>query len=96
MLQLQPELPALKEQGVDFYIVSMDSEKELKAFFGEKKVAASIVRDSMGSVFMAYGVDGIPTSCYFDKQGKLVDQTVGWGTGSLAKFKEKVLGLAAK
>ncbi len=93
---MQPELLALREQGVDLYIISADSEKELKAFFGEKKLAASIMRDPMGQIFMAYGVDGIPTSCYFDERGRLVDQTVGWGTGSLAKFKEKVLGLAVK
>ncbi len=78
---------------MDLYIVSADSDKELKTFFSEKKLAASIVRDPMGSIIMAYGVDGIPTSCYFDKQGKLVDRSVGWGTGSLAKFKEKVLSL---
>ncbi|BCV24624.1 redoxin domain-containing protein [Gelria sp. Kuro-4] len=90
VLQLQPELPKLKEQGLDFYIIAAGSERDLRAFFGRTKLEATVVWDKKLDIFRTYEVDGIPASFFVDRKGKIRDQRLGWTSSSLTEFKSTV------
>lgn len=91
---MQPELPKLKEQGVDFYIIAAGSERDLKAFFGRTKLKATVIWDKDLGIFRTYEVDGIPASFFIDKKGRIRDRRLGWSSTSLAEFKDTVKMLA--
>jgi peroxiredoxin len=90
VLQLQPELPELKEQGMDFYVVTAGSERELRAFFDRIDLEATIIWDKDLSIFRTYEVVGIPASYFIDKKGRIRDQRLGWTSSSLGEFKDIV------
>lgn len=87
---MQPELPQLKEQGVDLYVIAAGRERDLKAFFEQNKLESTVIWDQDLSIFRTYQVDGVPASYFLDKQGRIRDHRLGWGSTSLAEFKDIV------
>ncbi|MDK2856753.1 MAG: hypothetical protein PWQ86_1966 [Bacillota bacterium] len=87
---MQPELPKLKEQGLDFYIIAAGGERDLRAFFDRTNLEATIIWDKDLSIFRTYEVDGIPASFFIDKKGRIRDQRLGWTSSSLGEFKDTV------
>ncbi len=78
MLQLQPQLGELQKLGADLYIIAYGSERDLKAFFTENPMEATIIHDSQGSVFQQYGVYIFPTTLIVDLAGRVAYSHLGW------------------
>lgn len=79
ILRLQPELPGLREKGVDLYVVAMGQEEDIKSFFDQHALDAFIIHDKDYKVAEQYYISGVPTTFLVDKQGKVALMQVGWG-----------------
>ncbi len=84
---MQPELAALKEQGVDLYVIAIGSEKDLSWFFNEVQLEATIIHDTDFSIFQKYSVVALPSLLLIDKEGRVAFNLVGWG---LEAFTEQI------
>jgi peroxiredoxin len=81
-----PDLQALydkyKDQG--FVVLSISDEEALKVapFIGEQKISYPVLLDPGNTVHKLYQVDGIPKSFVYDREGKLVAQSIDMRTKS--------------
>ncbi len=78
MLQLQPEMEKWQSSGFELIIVSTDPKDDLKAFFKQNPVNATILLDEDGKAFQQYEVEYIPHDYLIDEAGKVVKSFVGW------------------
>ena len=54
-----------------------DKLADAKGFVAKYGLPYPVVYDAQGQIAQRYGVDGIPTTMFFDKNGKQVDVVVG-------------------
>jgi thioredoxin-related protein len=91
LLQLQPELADLKEQGIDLYVIAAGLQKDLAWFFDQVELEATVVHDTDYTIFQKYSIVSIPTLLLIDKEGKAAFAHVGWGTNSFEQHIEPLL-----
>lgn len=91
MLQLQPELEALSEQGVDLYVIASGLESYVSDFFSENKLLASIIHDTDYAISRQYSVQGVPYVLVVDKQGRVAYAQLGWGATTYDEEMEPLL-----
>jgi cytochrome c biogenesis protein CcmG/thiol:disulfide interchange protein DsbE len=75
-----PDLAAFAKAHPGVAFVGVDVNDQLadaKAFVAKYGLSYPIVYDGQGELGQRYGVDGIPTTMFFDKTGKRVDVVVG-------------------
>lgn len=78
MLQLQPELPDLREQGVDLYVVAAGSATSVTDFFEQNRLEAAVIHDHDHQIAREYRVSAIPFVLLIDKQGRVAYAHLGW------------------
>lgn len=79
MLQLQPELEDLREQGVDLYVVAAGQASEIEKFFNQNQLEATVIYDKDYVIAQQYSVRAVPYLLLVDKQGRVAYTKLGWG-----------------
>lgn len=75
-----PDLAAFAEAHPEVAFVGVDVNDKLadaKDFVARYGLPYPVVYDAQGEIGQRYGVDGIPTTMFFDKTGNQVDVVVG-------------------
>ncbi len=79
-----PDLDALysrfKAQGLVILAISDEEDAKVRPFIEEKKIGYPILLDPGRKVNQAFVIDGIPKSFVFDREGKLVSQSIDMRT----------------
>lgn len=98
----QRELPELQKvwaknskKPVQFLGINIDGEGDVKANVKKNGLTFPIMIDANSKVSRDYGVRGIPTLFVIDKNGKIVDQMVGYDPKMPEKL-QKILNKIAK
>jgi cytochrome c biogenesis protein CcmG, thiol:disulfide interchange protein DsbE len=89
--QEAPDLAAFAKAHPEVTFVGVDvSDKmaDAKSFVAKYGLPYPVVYDAQGEIAQRYGVDGIPTTMFFDKTGKQVEAIVG--ATDRAGFEEKL------
>ncbi len=79
MLQLQPELADLREQGVDLYVVASGKTSDVEHFFDSNQLEAIVIHDQDYKIGGQYGVTAVPFVLIIDKEGRVAFAQLGWG-----------------
>lgn len=91
MLQLQPNLDAWSERGLDVIFVTMATGQSAKAFLDQNKVTGlQVLLDPWQAMTKKYLVKGVPTSYIIDQQGVVRYAKVGWGSDSLDQVTKEI------
>lgn len=81
-----PDLEALydkyKAQGFAVLAISDEDTAKVSAFIAERKISYPVLLDPGGKVHEAFVVEGIPKSFVYDREGKLVAQSIDMRTRS--------------
>jgi peroxiredoxin len=88
MLQLQPELVGLQEQGIDLYVVATGRASDVRSFFVEGQIEAVVLHDNDMTIFQAYDVSAVPFVLFIDKQGRIAYAQRGWSANA---YEEAIL-----
>ncbi len=86
-----PDLVAFAKAHPEVAFIGVDVNDELskaKGFVAKYGLPYPVVYDADGTIGQRYGVDGIPTTVFFDKTGKQIDAVVG--AMDRAGFEEKL------
>jgi peroxiredoxin len=79
-----PDLQALydkyKDQGFVVLAISDEETAKVAPFIGERKISYPVALDPGGKVHALYQVEGIPKSFVYDREGKLVAQSIDMRT----------------
>ncbi len=79
-----PDLQALydkyKDQGLVVLSISDEESAKVAPFIHERKISYPVLLDPGGNVHKLYEVDGIPKSFVYDRDGKLVAQSIDMRT----------------
>lgn len=79
-----PDLDALnrkfRDQGLVILAISDEEDAKVRPFIAEKKFGYPVLLDPGGKVNKAFAIDGIPKSFVFDREGKLVAQSIDMRT----------------
>jgi peroxiredoxin len=79
-----PDLNALYKQfgkqGLVILAISDEDAAKVKPFIAEHKYTYPILLDPGGKVHAAFGVEGIPKSFVYDREGKMVAQSIDMRT----------------
>ncbi len=89
MLQLQPLLDEYESRGLVIITVAADSDEHIKEFWEENGLEMAVLSDTDYSISSSFDVRGYPTGYFIDREGLIVDKSVGWGGSSLKKWIEK-------
>ncbi|MCL4491996.1 MAG: redoxin domain-containing protein [Nitrospirae bacterium] len=86
---------ALKDKGLVVLAISVDtSEKPVKSFISEKKLALPVLMDKNKEIYFdSYAVVGLPTTFIIDKSGGIVEKIMGENVWDSPQMKEKILRL---
>jgi len=76
---LQPYMAEWRERGLDVVLVSSDRPDRLESFIKQHNLAATALLDPDWQVHRLYQVQGLPTSVFLDREGKVKHSSVGWG-----------------
>lgn len=79
MLQLQPVLAELKEQGVDLYVIAAGQASGIERYFNENQLEATVVHDTDYTIFQKYAINAVPSLLLIDKEGRAAFAKLGWG-----------------
>lgn len=93
---MQPELDAIREEGMEFYLVVAGQDRELKAFFELNPLPAAILWDKDFKIFEDYNIKALPTTVFVDKAGFVRETKLGWGKGSLQELSVLVSQLTSE
>ncbi|MCM8771408.1 MAG: TlpA family protein disulfide reductase [Candidatus Omnitrophica bacterium] len=64
--------PALKKDNIEVLAVNIEeSAKVVQRFLAREKIEFKVLLDSEGTVAVIYGIVGIPTYIWIDKEGKI-------------------------
>jgi peroxiredoxin len=79
-----PDLQALydkyKDQGFLVLSISDEDAAKVSPFIAERKISYPVLLDLGRKVNDAFGVEGIPKSFVYDREGKLVAQSIDMRT----------------
>jgi peroxiredoxin len=91
MLQLQPEIDRYREDGLTVLVATPDPPQVMQSVLDLYGLDVVVLDDRGGSLRQLFNIRGIPTGFLFDREGNLVDTTVGWNREqSLSVWVEKV------
>ncbi len=71
--QLEDSRQELSENGVE--LIAIDAQEpadKVKKFFGSRRFSFKVLLDTDGEVSQSYGVMGVPTYAFIDKEGRIV------------------------
>jgi len=79
-----PDLEALykqfKSQGLVIVAISNEEARKVKPFVAERKIGYPVLLDPGGKVNDAFRIEGIPKTFVYDRDGKLVAQSIDMRT----------------
>jgi hypothetical protein len=91
MLQLQPEIDRYRKDGLTVLVATPDPPQVMRSVLDLYELDVVVLDDRGGSLRQLFNIRGIPTGFLFDREGNLVDTTVGWNREqSLSVWIEKV------
>lgn len=67
-----------KDQGLRVVAISVEDPETLRAFAERKGLTFSFLSDPTGQVTQLYQAESIPTNFFVNRQGQVVDATVGF------------------
>lgn len=92
MRSIEPVYRAYKDQGLRLLAVNVRQDAKAAAAFVEPLgISYEVLLDEDGAVARAYGVSGLPTTFFLDRQGRLVTRILGESTPAV--FEDLVKGL---
>lgn len=92
MRSIEPVYRAYKDQGLRLLAVNVRQDAKAAAAFVEPLgISYEVLLDEDGAVARAYGVSGLPTTFFLDRQGRLVTRILGESTPEV--FEDLVKGL---
>ena len=96
LLQLQPVLDRYHAKGLSLLIAAAASPAAMRGFLERCRLQAAVLDDSRGILTRQFAVQVFPAGLLFDREGILVDVSVGWRReSSLPEWEGKVNGLLA-
>jgi peroxiredoxin len=92
MRSIEPVYRAYKEQGLRLLAINVRQDAKTAAAFVEPLgISYEVLLDEDGDVARAYGVSGLPTTFFLDRQGRLATRILGESTPEV--FEQVVKGL---
>jgi peroxiredoxin len=78
MREIEPVYQALREQGLRVLAVNVRQDRETAArFIAGLGVSYQVLLDAEGGLARQYGVTGLPTTSFIDREGRLVTRILG-------------------
>jgi hypothetical protein len=91
LLQLQPEIGRYRERGLRYILITGASAETMQSVLTDLELDIMVLSDPLDKIAFDLDVRGWPTGMLFDREGNLVERTIGWtANGSLEKWKRKV------
>ena len=72
--------PKFKDQGLVVLAISDEEAAKVSPFIGERKISYPVLLDPGRKVNELFQVEGIPKSFVFDREGKMVAQSIDMRT----------------
>jgi cytochrome c biogenesis protein CcmG, thiol:disulfide interchange protein DsbE len=92
MRSIEPVYRRYKDQGLRLLAINVRQDaKTAAAFVAPLRISYEVLLDGDGSVARAYGVSGLPTTFFLDRQGRLATRILGESTPEV--FEQVVKGL---
>ena len=92
MRSLEPVFRTYEEQGLRILAINVRQDRETAAaFVAPLGISYDVLLDEDGAVARAYGVSGLPTTFFIDRQGRLAVRILGESTPDV--FEKVVKGL---
>lgn len=84
MRDLEPLYRAYRERGLRVLAINVRQDRETAAHFaGRLGLSYPVLLDAEGAVARAYGVSGLPTTLFLDRQGRVATRILGESTPEL-------------
>ncbi len=81
MRSIEPVYLAYRDRGLTLLAINVRQDRETAAAFVESLgISYDVLLDEDGAVARAYGVSGLPTTFFIDRQGKLYNRIIGEST----------------
>jgi peroxiredoxin len=81
MRSIEPVYRAYKDQGLRLLAINVRQDAQTAAAFVEPLgISYEVLLDEDGAVARAYGVSGLPTTFFLDRQGRLATRILGEST----------------
>lgn len=78
MREIEPVYRALRDRGLRVLAVNVRQDRETAArFIAKLDISYDILLDSEGTLARAYGVTGLPTTYFIDREGRLATRILG-------------------
>ncbi len=92
MRTLEPVYQAYRDQGLRLLAINVRQDRETAAaFIAPLGISYEVLLDTDGAVARAYGVSGLPTTFFLDRQGRLAARILGESTPEV--FERVIKGL---
>jgi peroxiredoxin len=92
MRSIEPVYRRYKDQGLRLLAINVRQDPETAAaFVAPLGITYEVLLDTDGAVARAYGVSGLPTTFFLDRQGRLAARVLGESTPEV--FEQVVKGL---
>jgi cytochrome c biogenesis protein CcmG, thiol:disulfide interchange protein DsbE len=92
MRTLEPVYRAYRDQGLRLLAINVRQNRETAAaFIAPLGISYEVLLDTDGAVARAYGVSGLPTTFFLDRQGRLAARILGESTPEV--FERVIKGL---
>lgn len=88
---MQPEIERYREDGLIVILVAGDDKEVIQSVLEEYQLEVITLDDRNNRLEGLFEVSGWPAGFLFDREGRLVDSTLGWSEGSsLPLWRDKV------
>jgi peroxiredoxin len=92
MRTIEPIYQRYKDQGLRLLAINVRQDRETAAaFVAPLGITYEVLLDADGAVARAYGVSGLPTTFFLDRQGRLAARILGESTPDV--FEQVIKGL---
>lgn len=92
MRLLEPVYLAYRDQGLRLLAINVRQDRETAlAFVAPLGISYDVLLDEDGAVARAYGVSGLPTTFFLDREGRLITRILGESTPEV--FEQVIKGL---
>ena len=75
---MQPEIERYKEDGLIILMAASDSKEVTQSVLDRYGLDVVVLDDRDGRVRQLFEIRGVPTGVLYDREGNLVETTVGW------------------